>query len=775
MTKHKIGAVSAACLAFCLAGNVAHAQSADAAAAPAVPATAASGPAQDSAQIAAPSSAQPADSAPPQAATPDQQGLSDIIVTGSREGARSLQRTPIAVSVVSSALLESQGISNVKDVVGYVPNLSVSRNISGSIITLRGIGANSGEPSVTTQVDGVYIANSIAFTDFFDVDRIEVLRGPQGTLYGRNATGGTINVISRQPSDRFEGKARLSYGNYNAVEASGYVTGPLTDQLSASIALNYSGHDPYFRNIAPGGHGIASGNSGGGRLQLRWAPSSNFTATTRADYSKVDQWYESYDHLLAPATAPAPLANSLVGSYRDVALNANQKIKVKDGGISEDINWQISNHLTLTSITAWRRFLSTAYNDNDATEVNALLFRSTSDARQFTQEVDLKYSSDRLNIVAGAFYFNLQSRPGSFVQQPPSAITPAARAVARGAFGTIYTDSFAVFGQLDYEIVRDLKLVIGLRYTTETNRFDQNFQTTSLNPATLGASSPGFPVIFSIRRKDDALTPKFALNYQANDDVLLFASATKGFKSGGFNSQATVPSTAGYAPELIWSYEAGTKTEWFDKRLRLNLTGFYYDYTDLQVRQLLGPGNSAIANAASAKVKGVELEVVVKPASALQISGSVSYLDAKYDKFPAAAIPGAFAPYVPNQNCVAGVCTINVSGNQLSDAPKWTGLFAIDYSPRIGAYKATAHLDGQVTSSRYFDLSNIPLSRQPSYGLLNASLGFGPDKARSWTLELFARNLTDKKYYQTISGNGLAPGAIVGDPRTYGVRATVSW
>jgi iron complex outermembrane receptor protein len=296
-----------------------------------------------------------------------------------------------------------------------------------------------------------------------------------------------------------------------------------------------------------------------------------------------------------------------------------------------------------------------------------------------------------------------------------------------------------------------------------------------LNPATPGVSLPGFPIVFSTSREDDAVTPKIGLDFQLSDDALIYVSATQGFKSGGFNGQATAAATAGFAPEEIWSYELGAKTEWLDHRLRVNLTGFYYDYTDLQVRQLLGPGNSVIANAASATVKGVELEMLMKPLPDLQISAIGSLLDAKYDSFPTAAIPGGFAPFVTDQNCVAGVCTIDASGNFLSDAPEESGLLAVDYTPIFGSYQFSAHVDYSLRSFRFFDPSNTPLSRQAGYNLLNANVGFGAADGEGWKIELYGKNLADTEYYQTVSGNGLVPGAIVGDPRTYGVRVSRSW
>lgn len=711
-----------------------------------------------------------------QDATADAQSGDEIVVTADRTGLRALQDTPIAVSVVGGDLIESQGLNTVKDLTAYVPNLAVSRNISGSIISIRGIGSNGGsDPSVATQVDGVYIGNSTAFTDFFDVERVEVLRGPQGTLYGRNTTGGTINFISRRPSSEFGGKVQASYGNYDAFEAKGYVTGPVVgDTLTASLALTYRNRDAFFNNIVPGGRDVDSANNGGARLQLRWQITPDVDATTRLDYFEASQFIESYDHLLAPVPFPAPLANSLVGSFRDIAVNGDQKLDLKSRGVSQEFNWSVNDNITLTSLTSWREFDSTAFNDNDATEVNGLYFRSISDSRQISQEFNLRYVSDRLSLVAGLYYFGSRDRPNSHVEQPPSIITPPNRAVIRDASPRLKSDSLAAFAQVTYEIVPNFSIIVGARYTTESTDFNQNFQTTSLNPATLGANAPGFPVLFSIKQRDEAFTPKFGFDFNITEDVMLFASATRGFKSGGFNGQATNPLTAGYAPELIWSYESGLKTEWLDRQLRVNLTGFYYDYTDLQVRQLLGPGNSVIANAASASVKGVELEVTARPTPDLQFGLIGSWLDARYDSFPTVAISSGFAPYIPNQNCVAGVCTIDASGNYLSDAPKWSTLVSADYTPQIGAYQLRAHVDYSLRSERFFDPSNVPISGQGDYGILNANLSFGQD-GEGWELGIWGRNITNTKYDQTVAGNGVVPGAIVGDPMTWGVRFGFSW
>jgi iron complex outermembrane receptor protein len=248
---------------------------------------------------------------------------------------------------------------------------------------------------------------------------------------------------------------------------------------------------------------------------------------------------------------------------------------------------------------------------------------------------------------------------------------------------------------------------------------------------------------------------------------------TRGFKSGGFNSAATAAATAGFAPEQIWAYEAGARTEWLDRRLRVNLTGFYYNYTNLQVRQLISAGNAFITNAASATVKGLELEVNAIPTDDLRLTANFAFLQAEYNSFPRASIPGGLAAYVPNQNCVGALCTFNASGNRLDNAPRYSGMVALDYSPQVGRYELNAHVDVAWRSRAFFDASNVPLSSQEAYALVNASLGYGQD--RGWRLEAYIRNLFDKGYYQTVSGNGLAPGGIVGDPRTFGLRASFDW
>lgn len=715
-------------------------------------------------------------SSPQSPPVPDGAQLSEVVVTATKTGAQQLQKTPVAVSVVSGAQLDQQGINNIKDLAKFIPDVTFAQNTASAEIYIRGVGTNNvaagSDPDVTTQIDGVYIARpSGQFADFLDVERVEILRGPQGTLYGRNAVGGTINVISTTPSKHFEGKVEGVGGDYGLFQGGAYVTGPvLGDKLTGSLAANYQRHDAYFHNIAPGGHDVGEADRGGVKGQLRWEPTVDISATTRADYTRSDEYFESYSNLTARVPIAAPVANSLVGFYDTVALNDPQRLHTRIYGVSEDIDWKLGHGLSLRSITAYRRTRYQFTNDNDATELRIQFSKQQETDDQISQEFDLTYTGDRIKAVAGVYYFHDRDFQGNSVLVPPSVSTPAARAITNAVTPVVRSDSGAVFGQGTYKLTSRLSLTAGVRYTTERKTFDQDFMRTSANPPTFGAIASGFPIIYHLANDYDAFTPKIGLDYQFTDDIFAYASATKGYKSGGFNFSASNPALAAFAPEEIWSYESGLKTQFFDRRLRLNLTGFYYDYSNLQVQQLISAGVQSIGNAASAEVKGLELEAVAKPIPTLQISGNLSWLDAHYNRYPGAAVPAGLLPYVPDAVTVAGVSTDDASGKRLNSAPRYSGAIAIDYTPVIAGHKTFAHVDYAWRTRTYFDPANVVIASQGAYGLLNGQIGF--TTGNGWDIELWAKNITNEGYFVTIGTPSLAPAGLTGDPRTMGVKVS---
>lgn len=714
-------------------------------------------------------------------------GIQDIVVTATRTGETALQKTPLAVTVFSAADLSGSQVNNVKDLVALTPGLNVSQVTASAQIYIRGIGSsnvnNGSDPDVTVQVDGVYLARAFAqFSDFIDVERVEVLRGPQGTLYGRNAVGGTINVLSRKPSDQFQAKAILTGGTFDLLQGQAYVSGPLVPgKLQASITGNYIRQDDFIDNISGSGpSGVGNANRGGLRGQLRFTPTDDLELITRADWSKAGERFDSFDHLLAPI-AFAPIASGTVGDYTKVSINERQKLHSRFWGVSEEINLGLTDQLSLKSLTAYRDSRYDLVNDTDATEVAVNRGYFDDRSKQFSQEFNLGITAENFKGVLGVYYFRERQASvyGGIVA--PSIVTPAANSLLNEVAPRVRTVSKAVFAQGTYKITDDLSATFGLRYTQDEKTFDQYYTRTSLNPANLGASFPGFPfIVNNLKQKFDAFTPKFGVDYQITPTAMIYASATRGFKSGGVNSTSNNPLTLTFAPESIWSYEGGIKSDWFDRRLRVNITAFKYDYKDLQVQSLVSAGVLAINNAASASVKGLEIETVARPVSNLTLSANYALLDAEYRRFSNASVPNALVPFLANdprfRPAVPGVrpATYEASGNRLNAAPKSSISASAQFDQDLAG--GTAFIRGEYywQSRVHYDPSNAAILSQRPYDLVNLSAGFNNEDA-GWSARIIAKNVTQTRYLIAISGSGIVPAGLAGAPRTVALQLSTTW
>ena len=713
----------------------------------------------------------PSDQTPPSPGS--DVGIADIIVTATKTGATAAQKTPIAVSVFSSESLASSGVTNVKDLVSLTPNLNVSQTAANAQIYIRGIGSNNvfigSDPNVTVHVDGVYIARAFSqFTDFVDIDRVEVLRGPQGTLYGRNAVGGTINVITRKPADKLEAKAQAAFGNYGLVQYQGYISGPLVPGLvQASISGNYIRHDDYVDNILVNQSGVNNADRGAVRGQLRVTPSASLELITRGDYAKSGERVESFSHLLAPFR-PAPSASSIVGDYRKVALNTPQPIKTKNWGVSQEINYALSPVFSLKSLTAYRQSSYNLSVDIDATELNIVSGQQTDLSKQFTQEFNLNANVSRFKGVLGLFYFHEDERATLKINlNVPGLIRfVAPRVVSR---------SYAAFAQGTYDLTDRLSVVAGIRYTNDRKSVDQSL---TLQPARAfpdGPNIPPFPFVASTAQTYDAFTPKFGINFQATPGILVFASATKGYKSGGTNYAADRPGTLAYGPETLWSYEAGLKSDLFDRRLRFNVTGFYYDYKDLQVQSLIAAGVTAISNAATARVKGLEIETIARPVPNLSLTANYSLLDSRYRRFPNASVPVVLVPYLAGDpRFTPATQTFDASDNRLNAAPSSSFSGSAQYDQDLGF--ATAFLRGDYfwQARAYYDPTNVNIASQPSYDLINLSAGLR-SQDQGWSAQVIAKNVGNRRYLIAVGTNGVVPSGQAGFPRTVMLQLSKKW
>jgi len=396
-------------------------------------------------------------------------GLDDIIVTASKTGASKLQDTPLAVTAFNADTLERTGIKDVRDLASLTPNLQVTQNSSFSQVYIRGIGSNNvfagSDPSSTIHLDGVYLARPASYlANFLDVERIEVLRGPQGTLYGRNSVGGTINVISRKPTDDLTARAQLSYGNYGFVRGEAYVSGRIVaDKVAASLSMIRSKRDGYLKNVAPGVGDADSENSFGARGQVRITPSTPLEIIVRADYVHSDDSVGSYIKLLQ-ATAD-PLSNSVLGDFHKIAANIRPWANRRQWGTAAEINYDLSDSLQFKSLTAYRESRLVQVGDTDATALNIRRTDQFENQHQLSQEFNLTGHAGGLTYIGGLYYFKEHIDVSSTVTTFPT--------LAVNYSPTVSTEALAAFGQVTYAFTDTLSVTGGLRYTREHKTFDQ--------------------------------------------------------------------------------------------------------------------------------------------------------------------------------------------------------------------------------------------------------------------------------------------------------------
>jgi iron complex outermembrane receptor protein len=397
-------------------------------------------------------------------------GLDDIVVTATKSGSTRLQVTPIAISAFGAEELRRAGTNDIKDLLQLTPNVAVSQNNVFAQLYIRGIGSNNvfngSDPSSTVHVDGVYFSRPYSqFANFLDVERVEVLRGPQGTLYGRNSVGGTINVISKRPTDELTGRAEVSYGNYNAVQLKGAVSAALIEDLAAfSLSGAYLAHDPYRENVVASGNDINSQNEYAVRAQLLLTPRSGVEATTRLDYASSDFVPMGYAKILRPYS---PATDSVLGDFSKVALSTPMEGEVEAYGAAEDIVIDLGGGAELRSLTSLRRNSSRTVTDVDSTDRDISATLTSEQQKQFSQELNLTGRYKGLSYVAGLYYFSEKIK--TFTQI--NALVPR---TFTGVYPESRTTSTALFAQGTYDFSDRWSVTAGGRYSEERKEFDGN-------------------------------------------------------------------------------------------------------------------------------------------------------------------------------------------------------------------------------------------------------------------------------------------------------------
>lgn len=702
-----------------------------------------------------------------QTSTHDSTAIEEIVVTAQKRS-ENLQDVPVSVTALTSDALAARGVNNVLALNNLAPGMRISAADAAANpkIYIRGVGLSDFNPNASSgvgvYVDGVYIGSPLAqMAGFFDLAQIEVLRGPQGTLYGRNTNGGAINITTKRPSQTFGADASLEYGSFNAVTADLGVGGPIVaDKLAFRVAAQYVKDDGYTYNRVTG-HDLNAADHWAGRMSLLYTPTQDFELLTQVNrYVNRGDATAPQHRALFPATAAATGADGFCASnayasgactdllgYADtdnntraVDANLEGKDKVDLFGASSQATWRFGG-VSLVSVTAWQWAHRNDLENTDASPLQMVEINYRSRQHQFTQELRLQSNdaSARLNWVLGAYYMDEKiqdnTRQDVLRDLRPLFITPdnptgLSLENSVGTFGYPYTQKtkgYAVFGQADYKLTDRLTGTVGLRWSADDKSMDYQSQ-----------AEDGLIVILTSRQSKtfSALSGRLGLRYELSDDANVYATYNRGYKSGGFfgGLATTAEEMQPYDNETLDAYELGVKSEFFDRRVRLNVSGFYYDYKNQQVfAQTTRNGLTVLVldNAANSKVYGGEAEITARPIQPLTLTAGVSLLHAKY------------GDYLTEGK--------DFTGNWLPQSPKVTFNAAATWvAPLENGASIVANVDANYSSKVYFDNSNADRLSQDAVWIAGAQLSWrSPDQKIE--AGAFARNLFDKTYKVAIS------------------------
>jgi iron complex outermembrane receptor protein len=701
--------------------------------------------------------------------TPPSPLTADIIVTAQHR-AENIKDVPISLSRFGADEIAARHALRLLDLQQAVPNLLVDPGPFGNgapIFSIRGISSvirNVGfESGVGVYVDGVYQGRpNTANAELLDVARVEVLRGPQGTLYGKNTTAGAINIVTEPPSDKPTARVVLDYGNYDLKRLGAVVSGPLiAGKLDASLAAYGVDRRGYVRNLYDGSRADGDRYTGG-RAKLRATPSEPLTIDLA-----VDWLIEDHAHMFGesrPGGTP-PIGGDLEHGPYTIDQDKKPREKRTNLGASATVSYALPSGITLSSITAWRYACATNFQDNDLGPRDYYWIDWHDRQHQFSQELRIVSPTGPLSWSGGFYYF--QSKAVS----AHSDLAGAAFAELIGVTstdegmvspnGTVWTRSYAGYGNMTYKLTSKLALSGGVRFTHESKRLDFDQVATGLG---LFLGYPNIPKT-RLRRSEGAWSPSLSLTWALSHGSSLYATVSRGFKSGGFNADLVASADGiGFGPERVTNYEIGSKNFLLDGRLELNAALFTMDYRGLQVTSFVQSGDivtTTISNAARARSRGVELDMKARPTSRWLLSGALGYVDARFKRF---------------RN--GGGLGIDYDGNRLPLTPKYNLDLSAEYSLPVGR-SARLSLRGEFVQLGGFftDPSEArPTFLVPGHHVFNASIALRPS-GDSWQVSIWGKNLAGARYFIDARRDVLfhADTVIYGAPRTVGVTLALHY
>lgn len=731
--------------------------------------------------------------------------LEEVTVTA-RKRAESVQDVPIAMAAFGGDKLEDLGVSSINELQAQVPNLTAypARGTTSTLTTyIRGVGQSDPlwgvDPGVGLYFDDVYVARPQgALLDVFDVERVEVLRGPQGTLYGKNTIGGAIKYVSKRIDHQRTGKFSLVYGDYGQQEAKGDVQLPLIDD---TLTVKVSGaslvrRDGFGENRNTGSDHVSDKEIYSGRVALQWDPTDSFSATFSADYT-VDRSAPIGAQVLA--SNPVTLAYDLTGTTGlaggdefDTNSGFDNKNDTETQGYSLTLVADLSDEFTLKSITGYRKGATDTYIDFDTTPFPITDVRAIYEDDQLTQEIQLNYSGEKLELVTGLYF--MTGEAGGWVANEffGDGVLggPANGCVCGTTAGVVDTDSVSIYGQGTYALNDRLSFTLGGRLTVEEKEvvaLNQGFADNTFSTPVSVASD------FSDSKTFREFSPRIGFDYQFSDDVMVYASYSEGFKSGGFNvranTQAVPESGNPYDPETVSSFEIGAKSTLLDGRITLNGALFLNDYEDIQLSVFTALPDSTFfgdfTNAGKATINGLEIDFTMALSESVTLNASYGYLDADYDEYVDAGVDIADAENLTN----APENTFNIGiqyDGSLGDMGEimarvdyaWRDESVLTTETNTAAARAVADTGpGGANASGILTLDNTRPLKADSYGIVNATVNWMPDE--NWRFGLSVKNLTDEEYLVTgynfyTTGLKVRTG-FYGAPRTWSLSASYNF
>ncbi len=694
-------------------------------------------------------------------------GLDEIVVTAQRRE-ENMQDVPISVSAISGETLSAIGVVGTTGISQVVPSVQMTQSGPSTIFFMRGVGNTSGnvgeEGANAFYVDGVYLGDlTSAGTKFNNVQRIEVLKGPQGTLFGRNSSGGLVNIITREPGDVTMVQGKVGYGNYNTLQGQVYAATPLSESIAIDLALTGKDQNKGWGTNFATGKDIGLGWYWGARSKLVFRPGDATKIVVSGDYYKDKNDYANGFYLFKGSVG--------TGGYRypgDYNLNTldNGFANIKTWGYSLTVEHDF-DFARLTSITARRGVKVRSAFDADYTNLRLVYGFVPSRIKTFQQELRLASATTTpFNWQMGVFYYKAKANVDGF------RLTGLAfGGLDRGSItrAEMNTDSYAVFGEAGYDITDSTHIIAGVRYTKDK----RDYEGTVTTIATGAVAAPPKQKINASK-----VTYRIALRQDLSEDVNVYASFNRGFKSGIFAATGN-PADPGVGPQTIDAFEVGLKSQLLDNKVRLNLSGFHYKIDDYQIRASPSPGRTLLQNAATVKVDGVEGELTVAPAEGLTLNFIGTYLDSRFTDFPlsqftyqspAACNARGAKPAGQSTGPATGGginCFGDASGNKTPLSPKFASSASISYRTPLGE-KSELIFNAlwNYSSKIYFEADNRLF--QKAYSVVNLSFELRPNS--NLGIELWGNNIFDEHYYYTGVGGTTGDHGELAAPRTYGVN-----